>query len=175
MLIYGLQSGGVSMGDCEDLPYASNAFDLVYSWGVIHHTPNPRRALEEIVRVCRPGGVCKLMVYNRHSLLAMYLWARWALARGRPWMSVSNVIATHMESAGTQAYTEREVRELLSRLYVTNVRIESFLTRDDCLGMLRSTVARRLGQIPAQVLGNRRGWFMTVQFSKALPAGSIVS
>src|SRR5919206_4783942 len=41
--------------------------DLVYSFGVIHHSPHPERILEQVKRYLRPGGTLKLMVYNRHS------------------------------------------------------------------------------------------------------------
>ena len=49
----------------------SDAFDLVISSGVAHHTPDPRRAVEECARVLAPGGRLYLRVYNRHSL---YRW-----------------------------------------------------------------------------------------------------
>lgn len=59
---YGLRAEDVRVADCESLPFEDDSFDLVYSWGVIHHTPDTHRALAEIVRVCRPGGTCKVMV-----------------------------------------------------------------------------------------------------------------
>jgi ubiquinone/menaquinone biosynthesis C-methylase UbiE len=119
LAVYGLHACEVRIADCEDLPYRDDSFDLVYSWGVIHHTPNVCRALEEIVRVCRPGGICKLMVYNRHSLAAFYVWVRRALLSGHPWYSFSRCIACYVESPGTKAFSYREIREMLSRLPVS--------------------------------------------------------
>jgi SAM-dependent methyltransferase len=60
--------GEVQRGDGEALPFADASFDLVFSWGVIHHSSNMEAALRELVRVCRPGGRLVLMVYNRRSL-----------------------------------------------------------------------------------------------------------
>jgi ubiquinone/menaquinone biosynthesis C-methylase UbiE len=64
---FGLE-GDVCQADAEQLPFWEGSFDLVFSWGVIHHTTDMDRALAELVRVCRPGGRVVLMVYNRRSL-----------------------------------------------------------------------------------------------------------
>jgi ubiquinone/menaquinone biosynthesis C-methylase UbiE len=52
------------VGDAEALPYADRSFDLVYSWGVIHHSPNTAQAAREILRVLKPGGSFRVMVYH---------------------------------------------------------------------------------------------------------------
>jgi SAM-dependent methyltransferase len=54
-------------GDAEVLPFPDNAFDFVYSHGVLHHTPSPGRAIAEIRRVLRPGGSALVMLYHRGS------------------------------------------------------------------------------------------------------------
>jgi SAM-dependent methyltransferase len=58
----------VRRADGENLPFPDECFDLVFSWGVIHHSSDMEAALGELVRVCRPGGRLVLMVYNRRSL-----------------------------------------------------------------------------------------------------------
>ncbi|HUC62885.1 MAG TPA: class I SAM-dependent methyltransferase [Alphaproteobacteria bacterium] len=55
----------VAQMDAERMGFRDASFDYVWSWGVVHHTADPRRALEEIHRVLRPGGRCGLMVYYR--------------------------------------------------------------------------------------------------------------
>jgi glycosyltransferase involved in cell wall biosynthesis/ubiquinone/menaquinone biosynthesis C-methylase UbiE len=54
--------------DAERLPFDDAAFDLVYSNGVLHHTPNTRRVVDEIRRVLRPGGRTIVMMYAEYSL-----------------------------------------------------------------------------------------------------------
>jgi SAM-dependent methyltransferase len=44
-------------------------YDLVYSFGVIHHTPHPERVLREIRKYIKPEGTVKIMVYYRWSLV----------------------------------------------------------------------------------------------------------
>lgn len=48
-----------------DLP--QNSYDIVYSYGVLHHTPEPYRGFENMVRVCKPGGVIVVSVYSLYS------------------------------------------------------------------------------------------------------------
>lgn len=55
-----------------ELPFPANTFDLVFSWGVIHHTANPVRALDELVRVLRPAGTLVLAVYLRTPLTVVH-------------------------------------------------------------------------------------------------------
>ena len=55
-------------GSLLDLPFADAQFDVALSWGVIHHTADPLRSLDEIVRVMRPGGLVVIGVYERTRL-----------------------------------------------------------------------------------------------------------
>lgn len=60
-------AGTFRVADAERLPFADECFDLVYSHGVIHHTPNTEAAVAEIRRVLRPGGRAIVMLYHRNS------------------------------------------------------------------------------------------------------------
>jgi ubiquinone/menaquinone biosynthesis C-methylase UbiE len=53
--------------DAESLPFTDNSFDLVYSNGVLHHTPHTARVVREIHRVLCPGGRAIVMVYAENS------------------------------------------------------------------------------------------------------------
>ncbi len=59
--------GRFVQGDAEDLPFADGAFDLVYSHGVLHHTPDTARTIREVYRVLAPGGRASIMLYYRDS------------------------------------------------------------------------------------------------------------
>ena len=54
--------------DAESLPFADGSFDVVYSNGVLHHTPNTRHVVGEIRRVLKPGGMAIVMMYAEHSI-----------------------------------------------------------------------------------------------------------
>jgi len=53
------------VADAENLPFDDNYFDLVYSFGVLHHTPNIDKAVAEALRVLKPGGKFIIMLYAR--------------------------------------------------------------------------------------------------------------
>lgn len=56
------------VADAEDLPFEDDSFDVVYSFGVLHHTPDTQKAINEVHRVLKPGGKIIIMLYNRTSL-----------------------------------------------------------------------------------------------------------
>lgn len=53
---FGLASD-LAVGDAENLQFADESFDLVYSWGVLHHSPETPKAIAEVWRVLKRGGV----------------------------------------------------------------------------------------------------------------------
>ena len=61
--------GRFEIADGEALPFADNAFDLVFAHGVVQYTANPQRLVDECRRVLKPGGQAIFQVYNRVSWL----------------------------------------------------------------------------------------------------------
>jgi ubiquinone/menaquinone biosynthesis C-methylase UbiE len=57
--------------DAENLPFPDHSFDIVYSNGVLHHTPDTEKAIAEVLRVLKPGGQAIIMLYCKSS------WAYW--------------------------------------------------------------------------------------------------
>ena len=76
--LYGAD-GNFMISDGERLPFRAESFDVVYSNGVLHHTPDTAGAIREVHRVLRPGGVAKVMLYHRNSL---NYWFEIVLRRG---------------------------------------------------------------------------------------------
>ena len=66
--MFGL-TASIQRADAEKLPFADQSFDLVWSWGVIHHSSRMEACLSEIARVLRPGGRLMIMIYYRPSLV----------------------------------------------------------------------------------------------------------
>ena len=64
--VLGLE-GRFQTEDAERLSFPDASFDVVYSLGVLHHTPNTRRAIEEVYRVLKPNGKAIIMLYHKTS------------------------------------------------------------------------------------------------------------
>ena len=156
----------LKVADSENLPFDDNTFDLVYSWGVIHHTPDTPKAMDEIVRVLKPGGTAKVMIYHRKSLLAWFFWMKYALLKAKPWKSVASVLFDHMESYGTKAYTKKEVENMMAKHKLSNIEIKPVLTYYDKLERFNPAM-RFLSKTAAWILGGDCvGWFLTIKFVK---------
>lgn len=148
-------NGEVLVADAEKLPFDDNSFDRVYSWGVLHHTPNAAGAVREAVRVLRPGGDLCVMLYGRRSWVALGTWVRNAPLRGRPLRSISQVLSQRMESAGTKAFTQSELHDMFAG--VVNLSIQSVVTVYD----------RRYAGLLIRMTGDRFGWFRVIRGYKA--------
>ncbi|HUM04676.1 MAG TPA: class I SAM-dependent methyltransferase [Terriglobales bacterium] len=98
------------VSDSEHLPFPNNTFDIVYSYGVMHHSPETPQCLREARRVLKPGGQIRLMIYHHPSLTGLMLWLRYGLWRGK---SLRQTVYEKLESPGTKSYTKDEARSLL--------------------------------------------------------------
>lgn len=165
--LYGLQAADLRVADAERLPYEDNRFDLVYSWGVIHHSPDTVRCLDELIRVAKPGGTIKVMIYHRYALFAFYRWVLAALFKGKPWRSLADVIFYDQESVGTKAYTFGEVKKIMRTRPVRVVSMRAPVTNHDLL-YYKSKFFRVCAYVAACFLGwHRAGWFMMIELEKS--------
>ncbi len=94
-------------GNGTNIPFENESFDYVYSHGVLHHLDQPRRMVEEIFRVLRPGGRFNVHVYARWSywpplLMLKHGW-NWKL-----WIENSR------EPVHIDLYDGRELRRLFA-------------------------------------------------------------
>jgi ubiquinone/menaquinone biosynthesis C-methylase UbiE len=159
-------------GDAELLPYESAYFDFVYSFGVIHHSPNTEQVVSEIHRVLKPGGKAFVTVYNKNSLFFWWTvflfgfifrggWIKRSLPQQLSLIEYPNT----NEDLVIRLYTQSEVRQLFRnfsacRTYVRHLNpcdidVFSRLYKDP---LRQTALLRRL-----EPLG---GWYVVAEISK---------
>jgi len=119
---FGLHST-IEVGDAENLIFPAESFNLVYSWGVLHHSPDTSRTIREVWRVLKPGGQARVMIYHKWSIVGAMLWIRYGLLRLRPFTNLKILYARYLESPGTKAYSVVEARQLFGDFPKVNIRI----------------------------------------------------
>lgn len=153
-LKFRLLEGGPAIAiqaDAENLPFPDGRFDIVYSNGVLHHSPDTERCVAEVYRVLKPGGLAVVMLYSRISAVylfnvvpraivtgEMFRWpeAQWIgrLTEGKPkFGQTKNPI--------TRVYTKRAMERLFGRFEVRGLRKWSF--QFDNFAIPRLTQIRR--------------------------------
>jgi 2-polyprenyl-3-methyl-5-hydroxy-6-metoxy-1,4-benzoquinol methylase len=102
-------------------------YDLIYSFGVIHHTPHPERVIDQMRAYAKTGTTIKIMVYNRRSwkVLGILL----GYGHGQFW-KLDELIARNSEAQTgcpvTYTYTPNQGRALLETagFRVTDIAID---------------------------------------------------
>ncbi|MEA3062933.1 MAG: hypothetical protein QOJ94_2714 [Sphingomonadales bacterium] len=108
---YGLDRVAFVECDLTRLPLRDGAFDLVYSSGVLHHTPDPVTAFASIVNVVKPGGYVILGLYNLYARVPLRLRRLVARATGYRWMPFDPVLRDRKaEPARREAWLRDQYR-----------------------------------------------------------------
>lgn len=122
--VYGLNARFYT-GNAEELSsfLPLEEYDLVYSFGVIHHTPHPERVFSELLQYCRPETEIRVMLYSKWSWKV--LWIILKYGHGAFWRA-NELVRTYSEAQTgcpvTYYYSKSDIRRLLARYRVQSIR-----------------------------------------------------
>lgn len=152
-------------GDAEELPFPESSFDLVYSNGVIHHTPDTQRVVDEMHRVLRPGGKVIAMVYAEESLQYwLSLVANQGLRKKQLRLySMGEIMSRQVELSNCDArplvkiYTRDRLREIFGRFEHIEI-LQRQITEEPIPALLK--------RLP-RWLKRRYGWNLIIKATKS--------
>jgi len=154
-------NGQVCRMDAERLALEDASIDMVWSWGVIHHSPDTRQALREIHRVLKPGGSAITMVYHRSFWLWWVLgFAAHGVMRGRlaELGTIHRVVQEVTDGAIARFYKPREWRALCQEFFTVE-RLKVFGATNELLplphGRLKDAMAAMMPGSVVRLLCNR--------------------
>jgi len=125
--VYGYNNVKFYNANCEELSKTVpvKKYDLVYSFGALHHTPNPERAIEEIKKYMDQNSILKIMLYNKYSWKS--LWVLVKYGRFKFW-KFSELMAKYSEAQTgcpvTYLYTKNSIRKLLKDFDILSIKKE---------------------------------------------------
>ncbi len=114
-------------GDAEHLTdfVPPGRYDLIYSFGVIHHTPNPEKVIEQLHNYIGQGTIIKLMVYHRYSWKVF--WILLTYGRGQFWR-LNELVARYSEAQTgcpvTHTYSRRQIKNLLKDFKIIDISVD---------------------------------------------------
>lgn len=155
-------SADVRQMDAESLEFATGAFDLVWSWGVIHHSSRTGRIVREIDRVVKAGGEARLMVYNLEgtpayvTLVRRYLFGFW---RGR---SLDELLWQSTDGFSARFYSRDAFSDLL-RTFFDAVDVSVLGQDPDVVPLpafLRGAILKVIPTARQRTLVRRRGAYL---------------
>ena len=162
MRVFNLNGNMLRM-DAEHMEFPDGSFDFIWSWGVIHHSANTRRILEEMHRVLRPGGEVIVMVYHRTLWEYHLQGSMLAILAGRGFTpaGVHESIQRRTDGAIARYYKSSEWKALVSDLFsVMDLRVYGKKTELVPLpaGRVKDQVVEWIPDAVSRFLTNTCGW-----------------
>lgn len=157
--------GDFRVANAEALPFEDDTFDCVTSMGVLHHTPDTPKAVDEVYRVLKPGGRLILMLYHRNSVLYRWRFPVTALLMRRSMQRLVNEVDGKGNPKG-DVYTKDEARQLLHRF--TDLEMFAGLLEGS---MFIPRIGRILPRALFRPLERRWGWFLYIKGYKPAAVG----
>jgi ubiquinone/menaquinone biosynthesis C-methylase UbiE len=157
-------------GDAESLTFDDGTFDIVYSNGVLHHTNDSAKAIDEVYRVLKPGGRAVIMLYCKsswHYWINMLLCVgvlKGKLLGGKNWLGRATEWGGRdsqtVENPVTRCYTAGGIRGLFRRFgYLTLRKGEFYFYLIPKLGQIyRRWQIKRYGTHPGGYLVYGEPW-----------------
>lgn len=160
--------------DAEEMTFPDASFDYIWTWGVVHHSADTRRILEQMHRVLRPGGRANVMVYHR-SIWKYYVFDGFLkrVQQGRAFFSrtLHEVNQAATDGALARAYRPAEWQQLAGDLFTMD-EFRFYGLKNDMIplpaGRMKDRIEAVLPDALTRTFTNTLGWgaFLTVHMTR---------
>ena len=165
--------GKIIKMDAENTSFNNDFFDYIISWGVIHHSGNMNKIIDEIYRVLNPNGKAFIMVYNKNSLRYRFYCLFWlGIIRGQLLKkNIDQIAGSITDGYIARHLTEKDVSILFSKF--RNIEI-TYSDEINTISMyLLGPFNRLLNFLPKilkikfeKYLSKKFGWYMQIIITK---------
>jgi SAM-dependent methyltransferase len=172
--LLGLDSTRIIQMDAEEMTFPDASFDYIWTWGVIHHSADTRRILEQMHRVLRPRGRANVMVYHR-PVWKYYIFdggfrglLQGKIFRGR---TLHEINQSGTDGAIARHFRKREWRTLVNDLFEVDA-FRIYGLKGDIVplpaGRTKDEIESLVPDVVGRALTNRLGWgsFLTIHMTK---------
>jgi ubiquinone/menaquinone biosynthesis C-methylase UbiE len=136
----------IIQGTATDLPFQDNTFDAVFSYGVLHHIPDMKKALTEVERVLKEGGIAKIMLYKKGYFYYVIMLIQWYLLKLKfikySWKDYVKIAMEQREGPCPVVYIQ-SMKEILELVKDSNLKVEQYFNAEVIDGRLV-----RMGIVP---------------------------
>ena len=151
----------LSKYDAEKLNFI-NHFDLIYSWGVIHHSYDTKKILENIYKGLKENGKCLIMIYNKNSLRYYlkgfyYLIFKFKIFSGYNFDSVQKLFT---DGFYQKHYSKSELRKTLKEIGFKNISFDLTHMQKSYLPLIKKN------SLIDKFLKKNFGWLLVAKFNK---------
>jgi ubiquinone/menaquinone biosynthesis C-methylase UbiE len=152
--IYG-QKATIEKGNAEKLRFQDESFDFVYSFGVIHHTPEPQNAIDEVYRVLKKGGRGFIMLYHKRSFNNLI-----HVLFNIPYENPKRTNKVADDAPYVYRYSKSEIKDMFKRF--KSVRIKSEYLLGAGYGKVYDIIPRPIYMVLSRIMG----WHLAIYFEK---------
>ncbi|HPG56769.1 MAG TPA: class I SAM-dependent methyltransferase [Candidatus Wallbacteria bacterium] len=172
---YNFENFSIAEGDAENLKFEDGSFDVVFSNGVLHHTPDIKASFKEACRVLKRGGEFYVILYNRNSIfhwLTLFLGC-YIIKLGFLRRSFKDILSgieytTSNEKPLVNVYTVDEVEKLLEGcgFEAAETYVRKLVWQDFPLLKIFGFIWKRIPNGLMEWLGSRYGWYVIAKAVK---------
>jgi 2-polyprenyl-3-methyl-5-hydroxy-6-metoxy-1,4-benzoquinol methylase len=166
-------TGNILQMDAEKLNFPDEHFDYIISWGVIHHSGNMKKIIDEIYRVLKPKGKAYLMIYNKNSIrykIYAFLWL--GIFKGKLLKhTFPEVVGLITDGYFARHLNEQEFIEMTENKY-HSFKFSYSEQNNVILGYAFSHLKKIFNLVPSikkrleKYLAKKWGWFMQIELQK---------